>query len=148
MNRRCSAFLAALTIVVPVSSGAQGYPFSQRGTVSQMIAFTEITVAYGRPVARGRVHYREAWLYFESRLAAVSYILSASPTSSKAHDVASFLDTFEKLARQLEVDIRFQQHSADFAQAILDVGFAKNTATAQAGERGFELFAQVFEHSL
>jgi hypothetical protein len=34
--------------------GAQGYPFSQRGTVSQDIAFTKVSVAYGRPVARGR----------------------------------------------------------------------------------------------
>ena len=33
---------------------AQGYPFSQRGSVSQTVAFTTITVAYGRPVARGR----------------------------------------------------------------------------------------------
>lgn len=49
-----------------------------------------------RAVLRGRIHYREAWLYFESRLAAVSYILSASPTSSEGHDVANFLDTFEK----------------------------------------------------
>ena len=49
-----------------------------------------------RAVSRGRIHYREAWLYFESRLAAVSYILSASPTSSEGHDVANFLETFEK----------------------------------------------------
>ena len=49
-----------------------------------------------RAVARGRMHYREAWLYFESRIAAVSYILSASPTSSEGHDVADFLETFEK----------------------------------------------------
>jgi len=49
-----------------------------------------------RAVARGRVHYREAWLYFESRMAAVSYTLSASPTSSEGHDVADFLDAFEK----------------------------------------------------
>ena len=27
-----------------------------------------------RAVARGRVHYREAWLYFESRMTAVTYI--------------------------------------------------------------------------
>ncbi|HMI55339.1 MAG TPA: DUF2911 domain-containing protein [Gemmatimonadaceae bacterium] len=33
---------------------SQGYPASQRGTVSQMVAFTEISVAYGRPVARDR----------------------------------------------------------------------------------------------
>ena len=36
------------------SAGAQGYPFSQRGSVTQMVAFTRISVAYGRPVARGR----------------------------------------------------------------------------------------------
>lgn len=33
---------------------AQGYPFSQRGSVTQNVAFTEIAVTYGRPVARGR----------------------------------------------------------------------------------------------
>jgi hypothetical protein len=49
-----------------------------------------------RAVARGRLHYREAWLYFESRMAAVGYILSASPESSEGHDVAGFLDAFEK----------------------------------------------------
>jgi hypothetical protein len=49
-----------------------------------------------RAVARRRLHYREAWLYFESRMAAVSYALSASPTSSEGHDIADFLDTFEK----------------------------------------------------
>lgn len=35
-------------------AGSQGYPFSQRGTVTQNVAFTEISVSYGRPVARGR----------------------------------------------------------------------------------------------
>ena len=35
-------------------AGAQGYPFSQRGMVSQMIAFTNIGIEYGRPTARGR----------------------------------------------------------------------------------------------
>ncbi len=35
-------------------SVAQGYPFSQRGTVTQMVAFTSISIEYGRPVARGR----------------------------------------------------------------------------------------------
>lgn len=48
-----------------------------------------------RAVHRGRLHYREAWLYFESRMAAVSYILSASPTSSEGHDVADYLESFE-----------------------------------------------------
>jgi hypothetical protein len=49
-----------------------------------------------RAVARGRLGYREGWLYFESRLAAVGYVLSASPTSSEGHDVADFLDAFER----------------------------------------------------
>jgi hypothetical protein len=49
-----------------------------------------------RAVARGRLHYREAWLYFESRMAAVDYMLSASPISSEGHDVADFLDAFEE----------------------------------------------------
>jgi hypothetical protein len=33
---------------------SQGYPFSQRGSVTQMVAYTTISVEYGRPVARGR----------------------------------------------------------------------------------------------
>ncbi len=36
-------------------AGAQGYPFSQRGEVRQNVAFTEISIEYGRPTARGRV---------------------------------------------------------------------------------------------
>ena len=46
-----AGFLVAIT-VTPARS--QGYPFSQRGSVTQMVAFTEISVEYGRPVARGR----------------------------------------------------------------------------------------------
>jgi hypothetical protein len=42
----------AVTATSPVLS--QGYPPSQRGTVTQNVAYTEISVAYGRPVARGR----------------------------------------------------------------------------------------------
>lgn len=49
-----------------------------------------------RAVARGRLHYREAWLYFESRMAGMSYILSASPVSAEGHDAADYLETFEK----------------------------------------------------
>jgi hypothetical protein len=47
-----------------------------------------------RAIARGRIHYREAWLYFESRVAGMSYILSASPHSETGHDVADYLDEF------------------------------------------------------
>ena len=46
----------ALTIVIPLrGTDAQGYSFSQRGSVTQSVALTEINVTYGRPVARGRV---------------------------------------------------------------------------------------------
>ena len=47
-------FAAAVLFVVPTTAVAQGYPFSQRGTVSQHIALSEVTIEYGRPVARGR----------------------------------------------------------------------------------------------
>jgi hypothetical protein len=33
---------------------AQVIPFSQRGAVSQTVGFTDISISYGRPVARGR----------------------------------------------------------------------------------------------
>ena len=46
--------LVATLVASPAGVGAQGYPFSQRGSVSQTVAFTTITVTYGRPVARGR----------------------------------------------------------------------------------------------
>jgi len=46
------AALFLLGAVVPVA--AQGYPFSQRGTVSQNVALTSIAIEYGRPTARGR----------------------------------------------------------------------------------------------
>jgi len=45
---------ATLGVLVAGPARAQGYPFSQRGSVTQMVAFTEISVTYGRPVARGR----------------------------------------------------------------------------------------------
>jgi len=46
------ACAAALALSAPAC--AQGYPFSQRGTVTQNVALTAISVEYGRPVARGR----------------------------------------------------------------------------------------------
>jgi hypothetical protein len=45
--------VVAMTWAAPTT--AQGFPFSQRGGVNQTVAFTDITVSYGRPVARGRV---------------------------------------------------------------------------------------------
>jgi hypothetical protein len=50
-------FTAVACIVAAVyasPAASQAYPFSQRGSVTQNVAFTEIAVAYGRPVARGR----------------------------------------------------------------------------------------------
>jgi Protein of unknown function (DUF2911) len=50
--------LNALSLTLGLASAgpshAQGFPFSQRGSVSQTVAFTDITITYGRPVARGR----------------------------------------------------------------------------------------------
>jgi hypothetical protein len=56
-RRALSVFSAALVIGglgIPGSIQAQGYPFSQRGSVMQNVAFTTVSVFYGRPVARGR----------------------------------------------------------------------------------------------
>jgi hypothetical protein len=49
----------AAAAALPTSVLAQGYPFSQRGSVSQTVAFTTISVEYGRPVARGRPLFGE-----------------------------------------------------------------------------------------
>ena len=52
---RWAALVAIAPLVVATRAvDAQGYPFSQRGSVTQDVAFTRITVEYGRPVARGR----------------------------------------------------------------------------------------------
>lgn len=48
------ALLGTIVLGLPSSARAQGYPFSQRGSVTQNVAFTSISVTYGRPVARGR----------------------------------------------------------------------------------------------
>jgi len=45
-------------------------------------------------LAAGALHYREAWLYLESRLDGLRYIRSVSPRSPEGHDVAAFLHDF------------------------------------------------------
>lgn len=46
---------AGLLALAPVPGArAQGIPFSQHGTVSQRVGFTDISIEYNRPVARGR----------------------------------------------------------------------------------------------
>lgn len=52
------AFTVAVLSVAPCA--AQGFPFSQRAIVAQTVAFTEITVQYGRPVARGRTLFGDS----------------------------------------------------------------------------------------
>jgi Protein of unknown function (DUF2911) len=49
-----SVVVGALLVLNAQIAPSQGYPFSQRGSVTQMVAFTEISVLYGRPIARGR----------------------------------------------------------------------------------------------
>ena len=55
MTRRFLIPLATLLLqLTSASVRAQGYPPSQRGTVSQRVAFTNVSIEYGRPTARGR----------------------------------------------------------------------------------------------
>jgi hypothetical protein len=55
MPSRLRALLAGAALaVIAAPAGAQGYPFSQRGSVTQHVAHTTIAIEYGRPVARGR----------------------------------------------------------------------------------------------
>ena len=56
------AIVAALVVLGSAACRAQGYPFSQRGRVDQTVAFTDISVVYGRPVARGRVLFGDTAL--------------------------------------------------------------------------------------
>ena len=49
-----AAVICLASSLTAAPSRAQGYPFSQRGSVTQNVAFTTIAVSYGRPVARGR----------------------------------------------------------------------------------------------
>lgn len=49
-----AAAICLVSSLTATPSKAQGYPFSQRGSVTQNVALTTIAVAYGRPIARGR----------------------------------------------------------------------------------------------
>lgn len=49
------ALLAVAALLCSASAArTQGYPPSQRGSVTQNVALTEFRIEYGRPVARGR----------------------------------------------------------------------------------------------
>ena len=62
---------------------------STSGIEAQHVLADAITT---KAVERGWIHYREAWLYFESRITGMTYILSASPHSKAGHDVADYLE--------------------------------------------------------
>src|SRR5215207_7980317 len=49
-----TALAMSLVLASSGRSAGQGYPASQRARVDQTVAFTDISVTYGRPVARGR----------------------------------------------------------------------------------------------
>ena len=51
---RFLTFVAVASASTPARGQAQTIPFSQRGFIGQTVGFTDITVHYGRPVARGR----------------------------------------------------------------------------------------------
>jgi hypothetical protein len=57
-----SVAVPALILALAAGAHAQGmrYPVSQRGTVGQTVAYTDISIAYGRPFARGRVLFGDS----------------------------------------------------------------------------------------
>jgi hypothetical protein len=52
--RPCRLTAALVWLCLPAAACAQAIPFSQHGTVSQRIGFTDVAISYNRPVARGR----------------------------------------------------------------------------------------------
>ena len=59
---RASVGVGALAFTAAIPCSAQGFPFSQRARVDQTVAFTDVSVVYGRPVARGRVLFGDSAL--------------------------------------------------------------------------------------
>ena len=57
-----------------------------------------------------------------------------------------FLHAAQEFACDLEVDVRFQQHAPDLAEALLDHGLGENTSLAQLLERAVELGTEFVEH--
>jgi len=43
---------------------------------------------------RGRLHYREAWLYFENRYVGMTYMLNATEHAKEGNDIADFVRSF------------------------------------------------------
>ena len=53
---------AVILLATATPLAGQGYPFSQRARVDQTVAFTDISITYGRPVARGRALFGDTAL--------------------------------------------------------------------------------------
>jgi hypothetical protein len=60
---RTRTILPALGVAIvtwAANASGQGIPFSQHGDVTQRVAFTDISISYNRPTARGRVIYGDS----------------------------------------------------------------------------------------
>ena len=99
----------------PISPLA-GLNVSASGIEAQHVLADAITA---NAVQRGRIHYREAWLYFESRITGMTYILTARPRSKAGHDVADYLRQFDEACTRpcTPVTRRYVQRGALFALA-------------------------------
>ncbi len=49
-----------LATVLPAVSVAQSIPFSQHGSVTQRVAYTDVAIEYNRPTARGRLLFGDS----------------------------------------------------------------------------------------
>ena len=54
LSRQATRLVALALLAPPAFAAAQGIPFSQRAAVMQRVGYTDITIEYSRPVARGR----------------------------------------------------------------------------------------------
>ncbi len=55
MTKAGAVTLVWLALHAAIAQAQEGIPFSQHGTVSQRVGYTDISIRYNRPVARGRV---------------------------------------------------------------------------------------------
>ena len=75
--------------------------------------------------------------------------LLAGRDGAELRDADRFLfDALEELARELEVDVGLEEHAADLAQPLFDVGFGEDAPASQPGKRGLQFFGKLVEHRL
>ena len=68
LARAVAAVAIVASLAASVDTQEPAYPLSQRGSVMQKVAFTEISVAYGRPTARGRVLFGKGGVVIYGRM--------------------------------------------------------------------------------